>query len=526
MFRNVIISVLCLVAHSLCAQDLGMGALEDSSAYAAVAVMPVYAEGQKGDAEMPTQRSLRMYCPIPAHQGTTSACAGFALGYGAMTILDAQQAGLTDAHEITKRAFSPWFVYHQIIDSKKGCNSSASMEAAIEVLKTKGICRLSAFEPSSGSCSELPIEAVKVAATEHQIKDAAGLFEWRATPERKVAAVKGALAGDLPVVMQMKVYASFMALSTGTQYWRMRTKENESYLGQHFVVVTGFDDRNQTFELMSSWGTAWADRGFVKVSYTDFAQICQLAYVIIPKNHKNNLLLQQPEPVPAQRDKPGPSQTLAAAPGSLVKTTSTQPTQTSTTTEAPLVLQGKFAFCRPTWNDTRGAWDYPPEPVKWNSTEGIYETVAPNYPVGTPFVLRTSGIPAGKYVYVFSLDPNGKAELHWPKTELRSTFMTGAHAVVQIPSMESALAVKHTGADYLAILISDEKLTDLPERLEALTALPTSAGFRARLELAFPSLLRRNAAAVYDAQQMSVKFQGYKRDGGVVGMVVRVWGGQ
>ena len=48
----------------------------------------------------------------------------------------------------------------------------------------------------------------------------------------------------------------------------------------HAMAVVGFDDNKYggAFRILNSWGTAWADQGYVWMRYDDYAVIASLAY--------------------------------------------------------------------------------------------------------------------------------------------------------------------------------------------------------------------------------------------------------
>lgn len=54
------------------------------------------------------------------------------------------------------------------------------------------------------------------------------------------------------------------------QYW-IRQGNN---LGGHCVSLVGYDNDKQAFILRNSWGTSWADGGYIKFPYNDFNSYC------------------------------------------------------------------------------------------------------------------------------------------------------------------------------------------------------------------------------------------------------------
>ena len=501
---------------------VGLGAEEDSVAFEQLPIMPVFGGGQKGEGAPSASMNLRPYCPVPMDQGGTSACGGFAAGYGAMTIIGAVQANTTQPEKIRRLACSPWYIYNQIKLKAGDCSGASSMEAAIELLKTQGVCLQSEFRPTEGDCDAMPGATARQSAATRRIKDAAALFPRRTEPEQIISAVRSALAGGLPVIANIKVFESFRNIPPGSKYWRARKTQTDTYGGKHFLVVTGYDDRTQAFEVMSSWGTGWADGGFVHLSYGDFAQICLMAYQILPYGYE-----QQTDPVvavaPPSTTAANPPRHSTAGAGSAAASGTRTTSNLAVNPDVPVFLQGTFEFLQPIWNETTGAYELITEPVTYDASSGIYSTQKAVYGLETRFMLRSSAIPAGKYVYVFSCDPVGKVQLHWPKDERQAQYVPGSHAVITIPSATTALSLKHSGDDFLCILYSDDPITDLRERIARLRGY-TEANFHSRLQGVFPGLLIDRDKIICASGAMKATSRNVRKDGTVMAVVLRVRG--
>jgi len=71
------------------------------------------------------------------------------------------------------------------------------------------------------------------------------------------------------------------------------------------------------------------------------------------------------------------------------------------------------------------------------------------------------------YIYVLSVDPTNKKEVHWPKNEMFNEKFTGAYqsglspfseGVIKIPDAQSVLKLAHPGSEHLIILFSEKKI--------------------------------------------------------------------
>lgn len=515
----------CWQSSCLAAQDslstAGFGLLFDSAAYEALPLLSQY-DGRKGEGEAPRQVSLRPWCPPPLNQGATGACTGFAAGYGAMTILEAIRQDATLPEAVAQLACSPWFLYNQIKQPGSSCSAPANTCAALNVLKEQGICLLSEFN-TPGNCQKLPPPEIKASAASRRLSDYLRLFESGAAPEGKIAAVRDVLAGGMPVVADIKMYDSFLHRPPRAGYWRRSSLDNYQNL-QHALLVVGYDDRQETFELMSSWGKQWADGGFVRVSYQDFAFICLGAYALIPYDFQPPAL-QEAQPAltststAAQPEKrqPAPATAAASNPAAHPKAKTAAP---SLADDAAVYLQGIFEFGRPVEN-AAGNFDFQPEPVRYDPLTHLYSTVQIAFPVGTMFQLRSTDIPAGKHAYVFSCDPTGKVQLHFPKSERHAAFVPGSHALITIPSKDSALQINHPGDDFLCIVYSEDAIPDIRERLALLKGYAVG-DFHERLQTAFAGLLVEPGRVRCEERRIRTQFSGVRKEGTAMGVVLRV----
>lgn len=79
-----------------------------------------------------------------------------------------------------------------------------------------------------------------------------------------ISEVKDALNKGFVVGLGIDIYNNFYSLGSKIYSGRI---SNESLLGGHFIVITGYDDATSTFEFINSWGDDWGDNGFGLMSY-------------------------------------------------------------------------------------------------------------------------------------------------------------------------------------------------------------------------------------------------------------------
>ncbi|MCC6726078.1 MAG: C1 family peptidase [Saprospiraceae bacterium] len=220
---------------------------------------------------LPQKIDLKPYCPSVKHQGQLSSCVGWALGYGALTIQRAIQHGCTDTRVITHNASSAMFIFNQIEKDEQGRGSK--LADAAKFLQTRGDCLARHFDHDIADGNKLPDSLLLAAAQSFAITGYAELFSPQDLDSVKVGSVKVALAQYSPVTIGMAIRRNFMLLRNA-RYWHPDLGDTTP-AGGHALVVIGYDDQKQAFQLMNSWGKEWGQDGFIWLKYKDFARFAK-----------------------------------------------------------------------------------------------------------------------------------------------------------------------------------------------------------------------------------------------------------
>lgn len=415
-----------------------MGAEWDSSAYNTMPYFDWYI-GQKGG-DSPDKITLRSFCPPVANQGQTGACSGYAFGYGAMSIMYNIQ--LAKKGEIGQKvSFSPNFVYNQIKKNLTDCTSPSLAEEAISLLQNRGICRFEDF--NTQDCTAQPNPTVLEKASAFKIEKGLSVFPNGEPNEKKIAAIKACLQDSMPVVVNIQVRKSFQDIRSNG-YWT-KPYDEDTYLGKHYLTVIGYDENIGCFEVMNSWGANWAKDGFAYIKYDQLATWCLAAYFLVLPNQVVSMKKYAERPVTPQYKTPKSVNNAAAI-----------------SAQVPMVsLQGSFHFnhVQKLPDNTIGSEN---QPVRWNNQKGFYELKNGSITTDKRFQIKATDITRGKFVYIFSCDPTGQVNLHFPKSSVVAnrpsvSFIPYSQIELTIPGRQSAFQVKK-GDDYLCILYSDEAL--------------------------------------------------------------------
>lgn len=276
----------CFSGHAQ-SEEFGMGLLPDDGQYD---LLPCKATLNRQDYQgLPSNYSLRQYCPDPMSQKGYGTCTGWATAYAARTIAEAVRLKLTDRATITKEAFSPLFVYALIKEvHNDNCSNGSQVYKALQLMKHLGCVKKEHFNTL---CADNVPQRLKDIAKLYKIDDFFPLFN-RLSPVSitKIQKVKKAISQENPVVISMETPTSFHKAGL---IWN---GEDSSRRGRHALCVVGYDDgvAGGAFLIMNSWGKQWGDQGFTWIKYSDFEKYVYQAYELYVKKMDRNDLIQLP----------------------------------------------------------------------------------------------------------------------------------------------------------------------------------------------------------------------------------------
>jgi Papain family cysteine protease len=467
LFYLLIVAFSSLLAAAN-AQQRGMGLILDEAEFRAMPKLSPNVNWQKAD-NLTMRVSLKNYCPTPGDQGATGSCVGWASAYG-MTICRAIQENITDKTIINKMAHSAMYVYSKIKNTGD-CKAGSTLSKAVTLMKNEGVCRASTFDNVATNCAVVPPPNAVAEAANFRIKDYVAAFNWDATPLQRRTQIRQLLAQRNPVIVGIKIYDSFYKVSEGQKIWS--PQPNEALLdGGHAVIVVGYDEFNKRFEIMNSWGPKWGDGGFISISYDDFDKLLMSGFMIILEEKQT------------------------------------------------AKLSGAFTFRYPTPAPNGGDALFEEAKTQYNPAKNCYELARKDWKAGeTVFQIVARNIPKGKYVYAFSVDAAGKADIHFPLNPKEYVnFMPSADAEIILPDADNALLLSVKGEDNLCILYCDNVIVDFPTRFERLKT--TKGNFRERLNAAFADMLIAENKIKYAPNAMSFESSKQEGDSGFVVPIV------
>ncbi len=189
---------------------------------------------------------------------------------------------------------------------------------------------------------------------------AMGMYDDRVTP------IKSALNEGLPVIFAITLCQDFYNLK-GQKNWKTQTyndnySQSNQIIGNHAMLIVGYDDSVGKFLIENSWGPGFGDGGFIGLTYTQIQDCAFDAWVIRGFNGIENY--QGPQP-------PAPPLVVKVTPDPLINVVPAG--QTKSNLIATLTISGGVA----PWTVTMNGWNYPQSanaPAFQNSSVHIFTT--------------------------------------------------------------------------------------------------------------------------------------------------------
>lgn len=406
---------------------------------------------------LPKANSLRKYCPFPKSQGNVSSCVGWAVGYGAMTILRARKNNITDRVIITDQlAFSASYIYNQIKKSVE-CNSGASLTDALNLLVDKGNCPVDIFPNSRTNCHMLPTEQEQKKAAPYRIGSFSfKLFDRRTKKADKIKFTKIQLAKNNPVVAGFSLTPDYNSLA-GQRYWKA-----EGSAGGHAMTVIGYDDDLAAFELMNSFGSRWGQNGFIWIEYDDFAEFARQAVILEQYSDKGWTEEALSDSLPVQ-----------IAGGLRLQVIARDAQNKKNLMEA-----------RPVFNERHNQYEL--ERKDWKRDEDLFRIEV--------------NLPRGRCAYLFNVDGRGKAESVW------ATEAQDRDTIIVLPE-RGFYQFSLRGEEKFGLIFSYEPIEDYAKKVRALSGLPPDQSLARRARLEFEENLISPKAVQYKKNEIQLEAQ-------------------
>lgn len=222
--------------------------------------------------------------PPVGNQGGEGSCVAWATAYACRSYQRDENYYNTNGTMDYSKVCSPEYVYNQI--KVGGCADGAyfvshsGYTGALDLLKAQGVCSWADMPYSDNGCSTLPNTNQQSAAQGNKISQFERIVDFT-TNNLKIL-----LLNRYPIIIGARLDQGFMGADENF-IW---DGSNGGFVGNHAMVVCGWDDNKNAFKLINSWGENWGDNGFTWLDYNYFSTVVFEAYITTPVNGNNPIV--------------------------------------------------------------------------------------------------------------------------------------------------------------------------------------------------------------------------------------------
>jgi hypothetical protein len=251
--------------------------------------------GFSSEDEVPSSFSLEKFCVV-SNQKQSSSCTGFAVANGAMTILYNIVNGITRGNEKWVNRFDPFFLYCALKNPNDleciaggGCNCGSKINEALEIVENYGCKKLYLYPnlKCGITLNNTNLRSMVDVTGTYSIDGFFNLFDYEEIRGKwyksvSIKDMKWVLSHNNPITSGINVNAEFSALSPDNyKYSAVKGMD-----GRHAITIVGYDDYKYggSFRVLNSYGLDWGDNGYFWMTYSDFEDQADVAYVIKKDN--------------------------------------------------------------------------------------------------------------------------------------------------------------------------------------------------------------------------------------------------
>ncbi len=433
---------------------------------AAYDTLPVIQKEKGVKYPIQNENNLKKYCPIPGDQGGIGACVGWATSYHALTINKAIRDSITDKEEIQALAYSASYIYNQIIEEEE-CGKGAYLTDGLRFLKNYGAPLSSTFRNSKFDCFAEPDAKTNVEALNNRIKNFYPIFKSIEKDAIKIEETRHWIARGRPVIIGMNLTENFGDITFMQKLWTPDL--NKKTTAYHAMVVVGYEDAKQEFELLNSYGPYWGNDGFIKIKYENYAQLVKYAFVIDSIGTFSNTPF---------LDFDNNNSILGEGNFDLSMESTLQKVTDYTQDGSPILSDLAVYF---------------------NGKENYYEATQASWRQWDQYQINLKKLSSGNYLYAFSFNGEHEIVAIYPPTDPLEKIIAAQNRETSIK-----LELDAVGKDYVCMLYTNQPIVDFDNYLKKIA---TSKGyFKERLQNVFGNLLIPSVLVNYEKNALGFNY--------------------
>lgn len=389
---------------------LSQGLILDKKAYSRIPLAKI--SNEKGKI-IPDTYSLLNYTPYPGFQGRITSCVGWSIA-NALTTYRAYLTGNCHRGNIDDRKYSASFIYN-LINKEQNCARGASLIEGLNLIREVGVCYDASFA-STKSCDVMPSSAHYKEAASHKLTT----YYRRvfSKDKEKIKNTRLQVSKGNPVIVGFSVVPNQRL--RGHSIWSPDGNRNGSF--GHAMVVVGYE--SGYFQLMNSYGKSWGDKGFIKISNSDYEKYAQEGYVLEYK---------------------------AAGKG----------TEGKLEVESiRLKMSGKVVISAGKYNEG-DSLEYQPLSIKYDNLSNSYK-LNQQKALHNEFLQLKIEVPKGIHAYLINIDNNNYLSPLWQMEA------SSKDTIVTLPKAGNSLQFMEEGKEHLCLLFSYQELKDFEQQINKL----------------------------------------------------------
>jgi hypothetical protein len=215
-----------------------------------------------------TPSSYSITMPSVRNQGSEGSCVSFAAAY-TRAAEQYFKTGATSYSDVSNM-FSPEYIFDQT-KAYSDCSGS-SVSAALNLLKSKGVCSWNSMVySSSNGCALVPTASQDQEAANYKIAS------YSVIANTDMTTIKSKISSNHPIIITVNIDNQFYNAGPGF-IWSSST----GTVGAHALTICGYDDSKHAYKVINSWGTNWGDAGYTWIDYTFFTTVA--SYYVYVEN--------------------------------------------------------------------------------------------------------------------------------------------------------------------------------------------------------------------------------------------------
>jgi C1A family cysteine protease len=209
---------------------------------------------------------LRNLLDIVYYQGNLSSCSGNVVAY-AYRFLQNKEKVSPNLMIMPSRLF----IYYntRVIGGNVNTDSGGNIANAITSLRRQGVCDESLWDYDPTRVLIRPPALCYNAALKHRVITSNNInLPSNTTQNAVIAPLKNILRAGFPFMLRMRVYESIFTPNTKTPgLIKFPIPSGDRFLGFHYIICLGFNDKEGFFILRNSWGQGNGDGGDYYMPY-------------------------------------------------------------------------------------------------------------------------------------------------------------------------------------------------------------------------------------------------------------------